>query len=950
MPYPIFSTIDSNIYASIMSTNQPSVRNYNTQYNASSLMPFIRVISGTGKGLIFGSNPNVPITSDVTEPIYDKQGKLIGTKKNIASVYGSKYNAGFLGYDWKLDPVFPFNTPFSGDLVLRPTPVITGLEVKEGKDQISRHATMTIHCFSLAQAERIQEYCMEPGHSLLIEYGWNGAAAFGQLTEIENGAGKPVPSDQIVIEAANENLNESNLHTKRIDSNGTYDSFFGFIVGGSMSSEGENYILTVKLRGMPGIPSYLQLHQNINPLVDETDAKGNIIGKKINDIPTFAPYSDVELTSTTGGNMFQMMAARRWKWAFNKLPAQRQTPEVAKIVDAVYKQFTNIGHWDLINFDKIAADSIYNFTNDNIGDTLRTKMGLLKEFKVGSTKIPKERLFSENRYIRFERALDILNANNGLVSYKIGNKQVKIRIATTGFIGAFPGIFSTKPSKLLIPGKIPDFQLYYLNPNNVDVNSILQTPFIDNTIYGAPFLCSFCQYSRDGNGLRPALVDPNDASKGTYLGMTEKDGYYGQLGNLFINFNVFVEAMRNSSNKSIREVLMDMLNEMSSAVNSFWNFQIVEQVDGNGDITLQIIDENWTGKNKQAVLNFVHNGEKSVFLEANLDIDIPAEMTNAIILRRQQYANDPDSKLTEYTSNPDSKPMKTGGIFSKETDMFFKGIEYYKSSKLAGGGTNTAKTQQNVAAQAQLDKLKAQKEAWKKSLVPEKLTGNWVQKAFKVMARTNPNSDIVTVNYVDPTTNEGVYTQITYGPISAGLAGLVGLETVKEYYADTDLGRKFRKLSEDIEVAEKAVATSTTNTINANLAKIDVIPNPERDTIVPETLDITVSGDYAFRDNFRIYCCDDTQLFDVLKNNAFEEYNKTEKDYTSHPLPIKYSFKILGKSGLRRGDVFNVWGIPKKYREYGFFQITEITQTLTENMWTTSVVGQFRQQTQTNAI
>ena len=91
-------------------------------------------------------------------------------------------------------------------------------------------------------------------------------------------------------------------------------------------------------------------------------------------------------------------------------------------------------------------------------------------------------------------------------------------------------------------------------------------------------------------------------------------------------------------------------------------------------------------------------------------------------------------------------------------------------------------------------------------------------------------------------------------------------------------------------------------------------------------------------------------MFDVLKNNAFEEYNKTEKDYTSHPLPIKYSFKILGKSGLRRGDVFNVWGIPKKYREYGFFQITEITQTLTENMWTTSVVGQFRQQTQTNAI
>jgi hypothetical protein len=40
-----------------------------------------------------------------------------------------------------------------------------------------------------------------------------------------------------------------------------------------------------------------------------------------------------------------------------------------------------------------------------------------------------------------------------------------------------------------------------------------------------------------------------------------------------------------------------MLNEMSSAVNSYWNFQIVESVDGAGNINLQIIDENWAGKN-----------------------------------------------------------------------------------------------------------------------------------------------------------------------------------------------------------------------------------------------------------------------------------------------------------------------------------------------------------------
>lgn len=949
MPYPIFTSINPKIYASIMSTGDNDLKRYDTTLNASKYVPFIRVISGTGKGLIFSSNPDVPLLSETTIPIYDKKTKaLIGTAKDVASVYGSKFNAGFLGYDWKLDPVYPFVTPFTGDLVLRPSPIITGLEIKEGKDQISRHATLTIKCFSLAQAEKMQEYCMEPGHSLLIEYGWNKDIALKELIPVEKRPGTPSTNDEIVITTANENLNESTLYSKRIDSEGHYDSFFGFIVGGSLSSEAENYTLTVKLRGMPGLPTFLQLHQNINPLTDEVDANGKVIGKKIIDIPVAPPYSDYELVAVNAGNMFQTMGSRRWKWMYNNLPAQRQTPEVTKIIDKIYQYNTTVGWWDLINFDRIAANSVYDFCNDNLTETLKTKVGLLKEFTVGSTKIPKERLVSENRYIRFERAIDILNANNGLVSYKIGNKQVKIRISSKAFIGAFPGIFSTKPSKLIIPGKIPDFQTYYLNPNSVDVNSILNQPFVDNTIFGAPFPCSFVQYSADGQGLKPAPLDAKDLKKGRYLGMYEKDGYYGQLGNLFINFKIFVEAIKNSSNKSIREVLMDMLNEMSSAVNSFWNFQIVEHLDANGDVILQIIDDNWAGKNTQTIYNFVHTGEKSVFLEANLDIDIPSEMTNQIILRRQEYANDPDSRLVEYTSNPDSKPIKTGGIFSKETDMFFRGIEYYKASKLGTGTGGSAKTTTNVNAQQQLDKLKLQKETWKKSLTNKGPKLGWFRQFAKIIGESQ--SDLQTETWYDPTTGEEVYTKLKYGSAgsiaAAAVEGITGAKPITEEYADTPSGRKFRKLSEDIAAAEESVKTTTTNTINANLSKIEVIPNPERFTINASSLDVSVSGDYTFRDNFRIYCCDDPQLFDVIKNNAFEDYVKTESNYTSQPLPIKYSFKILGKSGIRRGDVFNVYGIPKKYRDHGFFQVVEVDQVVSENMWTTTVVGQFRQQTQ----
>ena len=89
---------------------------------------------------------------------------------------------------------------------------------------------------------------------------------------------------------------------------------------------------------------------------------------------------------------------------------------------------------------------------------------------------------------------------------------------------------------------------------------------------------------------------------------------------------------------------------------------------------------------------------------------------------------------------------------------------------------------------------------------------------------------------------------------------------------------------------------------------------------------------------------DDEPLFDRLKNDAFKNKNggTTEKGL-SHPLPIKYTFKVLGTSGFRRGDTFNIIGIPTKYAKYGLFQITELEHNVSGMAWTTSVTGQYRQ-------
>jgi hypothetical protein len=78
-----------------------------------------------------------------------------------------------------------------------------------------------------------------------------------------------------------------------------------------------------------------------------------------------------------------------------------------------------------------------------------------------------------------------------------------------------------------------------------------------------------------------------------------------------------------------------------------------------------------------------------------------------------------------------------------------------------------------------------------------------------------------------------------------------------------------------------------------------------------------------------------------MKNDAFTA--KKANGTLSHPLPIKYNFKVLGTSGIRRGDTFNINGIPAKYAKHGLFQVTEIEQSLEGMMWTTNVTGEYRQ-------
>jgi len=436
-------------------------------------------------------------------------------------------------------------------------------------------------------------------------------------------------------------------------------------------------------------------------------------------------------------------------------------------------------------------------------------------------------------------------------------------------------------------------------------------------------------------GLGVPFVEPSALTSADVKGYKEDANYWGYLKNLYVNFDMFKNKIE-QKNKNIREIFLDILNEMSDAVNSYWNFQIIEIQDENGNISkvteinastipllnpynftnpikltqiedtkttikLGVIDEHWIGKPTTAepIQTFYHNGANCTFLESTLESSIPGEMTSAIVSRRLNVVTNPDSPITD-----------VGGFFNASVDMFLKAV-------IAGGKDRnvTTENEANAAAKPAEDKTIENLEKAKEDLKMRSVT-------------------------------------MTTG---ASMTGVVSTST--DYYyengeraADEDVAA-YKAIETEISTKKKEKGEVQKTTLTQNLDKLDVVPNPN--IVAPLALtNGSITAIDEFNKNFIIYCFKDTSFFDKIKNKEFflskPNDNLVKKDggvdkRLSHPLPIKYSFKILGTSGLRRGDMFNIIGIPEKYAKYGLFQITQVEHTIENMNWFTLVKGEYRQ-------
>jgi len=837
--WPKLSNINKKIYDKITDRNN---------LEASKLNCWVRLFSGVGDGLILVSNPNTKLFAAAGE------GGIYGFAGNATE---SGYS-GELGKTWDKKSVNP-----EAGRSLRPSPMVTSLEFSEGEDQISRSGKISLKVFSLEQMELIQQFFMEPGYNVFVEWGWNTEDGVSGLIDTKE-------PTKIPGLASKGNLRQSQIRKKAIDSNGDYDNMMGFIVGGAVGNDGENFSVEIELRGTPELPTYLQSQNPALKLRTGEEAEGTF--EKVEIKEGSLPFGDGVLTGTNDADPEGAAKDRRFATMFNSLPSHRQTSDIIKMKD-------NFSLYDFVNCDGLITENINNYIQGSFFANLWKwfKGGDASAVEIQQFQVEKEKLFSKKKYIRFERALEIIGGS-GLSSFIVGDDEMSclIDISDTK-IGAFPLIYSTKPESLLIPGKLPDFEQYYLQTSKPEYKTVTNDP-VDNKIGSY----SFVQYSKSTSG------------------HTENGGYWGYLKNLYINEDMMVNAMT-SKNKNIREILYDILNELSSAVNSFWDFQIVEGEDKNKNVVLTIVDRNWVGQRPAKPKEFYHNGENSRFLTSALTIDIPGEMASQIISTRLGANVKTDGVDVEIGKKR---------FFAKGVDKFMKGLIIDNTptnpSEAASPDLNTVegKNQQITSNNTEIEKLDAEY---------KELTGN-----------------------VNPFKN-GYNYEIT----EANRKNL----SPKELRTRQILKAKFDKLK-NTEKLEDEVTEAQENSLNSNTANLDIVPNPAKIESIEGELDDelltqkTPKDEASFSDNFRFYTFRDTNLFNIIKNNSLLGQNPGK---LSHPLPIKYSFTILGTSGIRRGDMFNIVGIPQKYRKYGLFQVNSVEHSIEGMKWETTIEGLYRQ-------
>lgn len=608
--FPRLGKIDESI-VKLMETRGTS------NFETSKLLAWMRISSAYKGGLSIESVPK-DATFDTT--------------------YGNTNRSGRVGVDFAGVSVYA-----EPDRTLRPSPTIDSMSLVNNARGLSRKASFSITCYTLAQLEKLSPYFLEPGYTVLIEYGWNIPKSHAQRPDLsKKGPCKIASYNQFAT-----------VLNKRIDSGGTYDGFMGYITGGGIKAgDNQTWIIDVDVTTLGEIPAYLQTNRTSGAQKIETQETAL----------TYSP-SDVDDEDDPGKQLFMMM--------YNRLPAGKRTDQMKKMMDT--KDIRGVPFSDVGNYVNIHPDLPGALSTSFEGKNLD-----------GAAKIPNgSMIFSDHSFIRLELAFKIIQDYILNLSATIAAEgctdlttQSFLIEANNTICRGHKWMFSTDPSVLYVPNtNLPDFGLMAALSNDtasnvtfVELDPTTGVPTKD-PIDGNPF-----KLSKVGTPTHYSFPSPDAYSSGAFpdidsrsdVSKLETDAYqWGYLRNLYVNLDFFIEVL-GKANYVAKDCYYDLLNGISGAVNALWNFQIITadvpiQVDGKWKTktAVTVIDESFTGKLSKPFLDsvpsFTMSGVTTPFMSANLSIDIPSAMQNSILGKRNSAKKDDELELTTEGQTPDIK-------------------------------------------------------------------------------------------------------------------------------------------------------------------------------------------------------------------------------------------------------------------------------------------------------
>lgn len=598
----------------------------------------------SGLSVWFRLISSVSPSKDRVGLVLQSNGTLNG---NFETHYGNDAKSGVVGYTFDGNPL-----QVSGR-GLRPSPIITSVSVDETAEGGSRSATIKITAFTTEQADTLATYFLEPGFHLLCEWGWNTQKSVSQKC----GGGKTITPCAIA-----EYDSWKTIKRKREQSGYTYDAVLGIVVSGGMGfGDNETYELEVKVTGVGNVAEYMQTHRDAN----KTDTAVKDSSNTFNSQEIDAAASSKQL----GRALFMQM--------FNELPGQKRTNLVKSLVND--KRWADEANF--VNMDKVVKETLT--------DAMSEGAELKSDDATKDAKIPKDiPIITTDRFIRFELATEIINSYPLKLTPQqqvgCGKNSRDQRIQTNNTIcSGFPHMFSTDKSKLFIPNATaPNFnllsalsattevnQFIVYNDLNTDANLANLHPLTGENTYDAAIYPngSGKEFPKGPNRPIPYafpstynLELKNEVDE-SFKTIKEKAGFWGHLKNLYINFDFFVECI-SKPNFVIRDVYYEMLNGMSSACNSIWNFQIIETINKKtGALEVSVVDLNFSGKvTTTDITRFQARGVDSPFVSCDFNVDTPGAMISSQVQKKL-------NSDIEHSPELNPRPM-LGNVFSKYED------------------------------------------------------------------------------------------------------------------------------------------------------------------------------------------------------------------------------------------------------------------------------------------